>query len=128
MEKRNNLLDEMEGLLSKSKEETRSLTDDESNRFDEIKSEIAKIDKTVAADEEVRSFEKKEVKKVNGEEEQRALEEESFVKFIKGEERALDVAGNGGVIPTSIANKIVDKVKELSPIYRLATVYNVVEI
>ncbi len=125
MEKRNNLLDEMEGLLSKSKEETRSLTDDESNRFDEIKSEIAKIDKTVAADEEVRSFEKKEVKKVNGEEEQRALEEESFVKFIKGEERALDVAGNGGVIPTSIANKIVDKVKELSPIYRLATVYNV---
>jgi HK97 family phage major capsid protein len=124
-EQRNNLLSEMEGLLSKSKEETRSLTDEESTRFDEIKGEIAKIDKTLAAQEEARSFEKKETKKPNGEEEQRALDEDNFLKFIKGEKRALDVAGNGGVIPTHIANKIIETVKELSPIYAMATIYNV---
>jgi HK97 family phage major capsid protein len=125
VEQRNNLLEEMEGLLGKTKSETRSFTDEESNRFDEIKKEIAKIDKTLAAEEESRSFEKKDVKKVNGEEEQRVLEEDKFLRFIKGEQRALDVATNGGVIPTHIANKIIEKVKELSPIYSMATVYNV---
>jgi HK97 family phage major capsid protein len=125
VEQRNNLLEEMEGLVNKSKAETRAFTDMESNRFDEIKKEITKIDKTLAAEEESRSFEKKETKKTNGEEEQRALDESNFLKFIRGEERALNVADNGGVIPTHIANKIIEKVKELSPIYSMATVYNV---
>jgi HK97 family phage major capsid protein len=125
VEQRNNLLEEMEGLVSKSKAETRSFTDEESNRFDAIKAEIAKIDKTLAAEEESRSFEKKEVKKPAGEAEQRSLEEAKFLRFIRGEERALDVANNGGVIPTHIANKIIEKVKELSPIYAMSTIYNV---
>lgn len=125
LEQRNNLLDEMDNLLKAAKEETRALTDKETTRFDEIKSEIAKIDKTLAAEEEARNFEKKETKKSNTEEEQRSLDEANFLKFIRGEERALDVANNGGVIPTHIANKIIETVKELSPIYSMATVYNV---
>lgn len=60
-----------------------------------------------------------------GDEEQRALDEEAFLKFVRGEERALDVANNGGIIPTTIASRIIEKVKELSPIYQMATVYNV---
>ncbi|MGG3623858.1 phage major capsid protein [Bacillus gobiensis] len=125
LEQRNNLLEEAEGLINKSKAETRSFSEEESNRYDEIKKEIAQIDKTLAAEEESRSFEKKETKKVNGEAEQRSLDEANFLKFVRGEKRALDVAGNGGVIPTHIANKIIEKVKELSPIYSMATVYNV---
>lgn len=125
LEQRNTLVEEMEGILSKAKAETRAFSDEESNRFDAIKSEIAKIDKTLAAQEEARSFEKKQNKKPTGEEEQRALEETNFLRFIRGEERALDVANNGGVIPTHIANKIIEKVKELSPIYAMSTIYNV---
>ncbi len=125
VEQRNNLLDEMDGLLNKSKEETRAFDDAESARFDEIKVEVAKIDKTIAAAEEARSFEKTIPKKQDGEAEQRSLEEANFLKFVRGEERALDVANNGGVIPTHIANKIIEKVKELSPIYSMATIYNV---
>jgi len=125
LEQRNSLLDEMDGLVAKSKQETRAFTDEESNRFDQIKKDIAQIDKTLVAEEESRSIEKKETKKTSGEEEQRALEEEKFLKFVRGEERALDVANNGGVIPTHIANKIIEKVKELSPIYSMATIYNV---
>lgn len=125
LEQRNNLLDEMDELLKKAKEETRAFSDEETKRFDDIKSEVAKIDKTLAAEEEARSFEKKEVKKPSGEEEQRVLDEANFLKFVRGEERALDVASNGGVIPTHIANKIIEKVKELSPIYSMATIYNV---
>lgn len=32
---------------------------------------------------------------------------------------------NGAVIPTSIANKIIEKVIEISPLFSMATRYNV---
>lgn len=123
VEQRWDLMNEMEGIINKSKSETRTLTDDENKRFEEIKGEIKKIDNTLKAIEEERALQDK--KPTEKQKEQRAIDEENFLKFIKGEERALDVASNGGVIPVSIANKIIEKVKELSPIYSLATIYNV---
>jgi HK97 family phage major capsid protein len=125
LEQRNNLLEEMDGIVNKAKAETRAFSEEESNRFDAIKKEIGQLDKTIAAEEEARSLETKKPKKVDGAEEKRALDEANFLKFIRGEERALDVANNGGVIPTHIANKIIERVKELSPIYAMATIYNV---
>lgn len=124
-EQRSDLMLEMETLINKAKVETRALTDDENKRFEEIRSEVEKIDNTLAAIEEQRALQEKVTAKKEPEKEQRALDEEKFLKFIKGEERALDVASNGGIIPTTIASKIIEKVKELSPIYRMATVYNV---
>lgn len=130
LEQRNNLLDEMENLLKKAKEETRSLNDDELNRYEEIKAEIDKIDKTLKAEEEARSFEKKEPVKKAEVEERTLQEERAFENYIRGivEERAdvnLTVGDNGAVIPSSIANKIIQKVYDMSPIYQLATRYNV---
>ena len=37
----------------------------------------------------------------------------------------MTVGDNGAVIPTSIANKIIEMVKEISPLYQLATHYDV---
>jgi HK97 family phage major capsid protein len=131
LEKRNALLDEMDGLLNTAKEEVRALSDDENSRFDAIKAEIAAIDKTMKAEEESRSFEKTKVTKKTTADEERAQviekEERAFVQFIQGETRAanLPVASNGSVIPQSVANKIVDKVKNLSPILSKATTWNV---
>lgn len=124
-EKRNDLVLEMEQIVQTAQAETRSLTDAENNRYTEIRAEIKNVDSTLEAIEYTRTLENTNVTKKNKEAEQRALEEENFIKFIKGEERALDVANNGGVIPTSIANRIIEKVKELSPIYKMATIYNV---
>ncbi|MGG2053096.1 phage major capsid protein [Lysinibacillus pakistanensis] len=129
VEQRNNLLDEMDNLLKGAKEETRALTDQESTRFDEIKSEIAGLDKTISALDEARSLDKK----VPAKPEQRTQEEaetRAFDNYIRGvvEERAdvnLTVGANGAVIPSSIANKIIQKVYDISPIYQLATRYNV---
>lgn len=123
-EQRNTLLDEMDSIVNKSKEETRAFTDEESTRFEEIKAEIGKIDATLKAQQEARSFEKV-LKKGDPQLEQRALDEKNFLAFVRGEERALDVANNGAIIPTTIASKIIEKVKELSPIYSMATIYNV---
>lgn len=130
VEQRNNLLDEMDGILNKAKEETRAFSDDESKRFEEIKTEIEKIDKTIAAEEEARAFDKKKPVKKTEVEERALAEERAFANFIRGviENRAdanLTMGANGAIIPSSIANKIIQKVYDLSPIYQLATRYNV---
>lgn len=124
-EKRNDLVLEMEQIVQKAQAETRSLTDDESNRYTEIRAEIKNLDTTLGAIEYTRTLENTNVTKTDKESEKRALDEENFINYIKGEKRGLDVANNGAVIPSSIANKIIEKVKELSPIYRMATIYNV---
>lgn len=125
VEQRNNLIQEMEGLIEKAKSETRSLDDTEATRFDEIKTEVTKIDKTIQAEQEAEQLSSTQQAKTSEQEEQRALDEEKFVKYIKGDTRALDVASNGAIIPTDIANRILTRVKELSPIYARATVFNV---
>ena len=124
VEQRNNLIQEAEALVEKAKTETRSLDDQEITRFDEIKTEVTKIDKTIQAEEEAEGM-ATESAKTPEQEEQRALDEEKFLKYIKGDTRALDVASNGAIIPTNIADRIITRVKELSPIYSRCTVFNV---
>lgn len=126
LEQRNNLLEHLDSLISKAKEETRALSDEENKDFNDTKAKIENIDKTLAAEESAKQLNAQKVQtKAPEKEEKRALEEEQFAKFIRGEERALDVAGNGGIIPETIADRIIMKVKELSPIYALCTVFNV---
>jgi HK97 family phage major capsid protein len=128
VERRNNLIAEMEGLIDKAKKETRSFDDQESKRFEEIKTEVTKIDKTVQAEQEAEKLSAKQQAKQSGkteEEEKRALDEANFLNYVKGDLRALEVANNGAVIPTDIASRIITRVKELSPIYSRATVFNV---
>lgn len=131
LEQRNNLLTEMESLLSKAKTETRSFSDEEQTRFNEIKDNVLKIDKTMESEkqaEEMRANQAKTNLKSGAKteaEEKRMLAEEKFVKFVKGDTRALDVGGNGSIIPQEIADRIVTRVRELSPIYQRATVFNV---
>lgn len=132
MEQRNNLLEELEGILNKAKEETRSFSEEETKRYEEIKEEIRLLDVTLAAEEELRNLDtKKPAAKKEKEAETRELQEErAFENYIRGvvEERAdvnLTAGDNGAVIPSSIANKIIEKVHDISPIYQLATRYNV---
>ena len=116
LESRNNLITEMEGLIEKIKSETRSMNEDETKRFGEIKTEVEQIDKTIQAESEAEILTKDETKKAKTpeEEEKRMLDEQNFIKFIKGDTRALDVANNGAIIPTDIANRIITRVRELS--------------
>lgn len=125
IEKRNALIIEMEELLSTAKTETRAFNKDELSRFEVIKSEVKNIDETIKADEEIRNLEPKQPSKTNQETEQRALDEQNFLSFVRGEQRALGQATSGGIVPKTIASQIIETVKELSPIYSLATVYNV---
>lgn len=131
-EKRNALLDELDSLLAKAKEEKRAFVQEELDAIKGKKEEIRLLDESIQIEEEVRQLEpKKEVKPQveQTKEEKRALEvekeERAFVEFIKGDVRALDVASNGAVIPKSIANRIVDKVINISPLLSEVEIFRV---
>jgi HK97 family phage major capsid protein len=132
IEKRNDLIDEMDGIVNKANEETRAFSEDENTRYEAIKAEIAQIDKTLKATEETRGLEKTMVKEPENRsaEEIRAevitKEERAFVEYIKGiDTRALSASGQGVVIPQTIANRIIDTVKNMSPILAKATIWDV---
>ncbi len=130
-EKRAELQNEMEQILAKAKEEKRAINDEESARFDEIEKEIGAIDKTMAAEKRATELAaEKKVEEDNMQTEQRAEENEvrAFEDYLRGGEiRGTDMTktDNGAVIPTSIANKIIDKIVEISPIFRDSDRYNV---
>lgn len=131
LERRNALIEEMEGIKDKAKEEKRAFEENENTRMAEIVTEIKGIDSTAKLEEETRELGLKEGAKDMEERKEKTLEEikneeiRSLEKFIKGDERALGVADNGGIIPSSIASKIIETVKELSPIYSMCTIYNI---
>ena len=130
IEKRKALYEELNTLLSGAEAETRAFTDEEKEAFDTKKAEIQKLDETIRAFEETQRMEayKQEGKSEEEQrsvEEQRALDEKAFLEFLRGEERALSVSDNGGIIPTSISDRIIVKVKELSNIFNYADVYYV---
>ena len=145
-EKRLLLQGEMEKLIGKADSENRALSDEESQRFDEIEKEIKDIDRTIATEERARKLETVSDRKQsddNKDTEQRAeekarAEERAFENYIRGivEDRAdgdaaadmgaaMKVTDNGAVIPQSIANKIIEKVVDVSPIYKDSEHYNV---
>lgn len=129
LEQRADLQAEMEALLNTAKTEERAMTDEESQKFDDLEKQIKAIDGTIEREERARNMEKKEIQ--DQEVEERAvLEERAFENYIRGkvEERSdvnMAVGDNGAVIPSSIANKIIKKVYDICPIYQLATRYNV---
>lgn len=130
-EKRASLVEEMQGILDKAEQEERAFDEEEQKRFDEIEVEIGKIDKTIEAKEKARALgqpKKKEKEPENGE---MTVEERAFVDYVRGvvtSERAasnLTYTDNGAIIPSSIVNKILEKVEDICPIYGLADRYNV---
>lgn len=133
IEKRNALIEEMENMVEACETETRAFNEDENKRYEEITKELNDLDATLkAADEldEKRSYQP--IEKPDETKDRAELEERAFESYIRGtldlETRAdvnLTKSDNGAVIPSSIANKIIEKVKEMSPLFAMATHYNV---
>lgn len=131
-EQRADLVEEMEEILNQAKEEKRAFSEDEQTRFDEIEKKIQAIDKTLEAKERARALGQPREEKKNPEkkEEELSVEERAFVDYVRGvvtNERAtanLTYTDNGAVIPSSIVNKIIEKVIDICPIYSMADRYN----
>lgn len=136
-EKRNKLLADMQKIVDAANTETRSFTNDELASYEQMKADVAALDRTIEASEELRSIERKSgaLEPDSREKNDTALKEKAFENYLRGklaetrddpaEDVNLTYGDNGAVIPTSIANKIIDKVVEISPLFSMATRYNV---
>ena len=135
-EKRASLVDEMNSLLVTADTEQRAMTEEESARFDELEKQIKQVDATIESEKRARAMMSPDPEQV--ETEQRAQEDvetkerkafEAYLRgMARGETRAESnlVAGStGAVVPTTIAQKIISKLKDICPVMELADVYNV---
>lgn len=117
-ERRNALIEEMNKLCAKAEEETRSLNNEEAQKFKELEEEVRLLDETIAAEEKLRDLNKGNISKNPAEKE----EEKRFLNFLRtGETRDLKVQDNKTIIPNSISNQIIKKIEELAVIFPACT-------
>ena len=134
IEKRNDLLNEMDSIVDKAVEEARAMSEEEAARLEAAKAEVSGIDATIKADEERRAMDRAQ----RGDERQddakdaEDAEERAFADFVMGVstelragEQNMTMTNNSAIIPTTIANRIIKAVKDRCPILAGATVYNV---
>lgn len=152
-EKRMLLQTKIKELIDKADSENRAMNEDEASQFDEMEKEIQDIDKTIAMDERARRLQPVDdntnAKNDGGDDEQKKkdyekAEERAFADFLRGkvEERAegdggagtgmdagngtsMQYTDNGAVIPSNIANKIIQKTVDICPIFADSEHYNV---
>lgn len=130
MEKRAELQARLEELANGANAETRAMNDDEVKEFDAAEAEIRAIDETLARAERARKITAPAAATATVEE-RAAADERAFVDYLRGRvtemrdgEQNIDLGGNGAIIPSSIAQKVVRKVVELCPILQKAQMYH----
>lgn len=138
LEQKNALCDKVNELCLAAENEERALNAEEIEKINGKLAEIRSIEESIKIEEERRAIELGKGKK--GEKEQLAdkekfeIEKRAFDELIRKdvlqyhEERAdvnMTLGNNGAVVPTSIANKIIETVKDVCPIFQLATVYTI---
>lgn len=136
IEKRNQLVAAMQALVDAANTETRAFTNEELTDFEQKKAAVADLDKTIAAMDEMRAIEdtgKQQPKNGEKADDKEQLEYRAFDSYIRGKLETRDDPAtdskmtkgeNGAVIPTTIIHKIIDKVYDISPIFAMATRYN----
>lgn len=134
----------------KKAEEIRAFTAEEQKAYDEKRAKVEELNATIKSVSEARNLEitapvipesaAPSSVENSGKE---TAEERAFVEYLRSG-KAMEIraegdtattpaatdsnwtpAANGAVIPSSIANKIIERVKNISPIYAMSTKYNV---
>jgi len=129
MEKRNDLVGQIEELTKNIETEQRAFTSEEDAKIDELTKEVETIDKTIEQCERAQKFTKKDIASDNEESENtEQMEIRAFANFLRNRSGDSNITkdDNTAVIPKTIAKKIVDKIKDISPLYRDAEKFDIV--
>ena len=131
-EQRNETVQAMKDMTSAAEAEQRAFTEEELAQFDELEKKVQTLDSSIQRMERARDLSLNVISPKKREElTVEEAEERAFEAYLRSEilEERADVnmakGDNGAVIPSTIANKIITKVHEISPIYAMATKYNV---
>ncbi|WP_415340515.1 phage major capsid protein [Clostridium perfringens] len=133
-------LEEVEALINTAEAEERVLTEEELEKVEALKKEIEDLKaqiELINSTKELKPVEKeiKEKEEVKENMQNRSLEmqtrareeEELFVRCLQeGNIRGLKASANGGFIPQTVAERIVEMVSNNCPILEKATLYKVV--
>ena len=130
MEKRAQLMEQIEELSKSIEMEKRAFTDEENTKFDALTKEVESIDATIAQMERAEKLVKVDNKpdEAAGTESKEEMEVRAFAQFIRNERAGdsnITKDDNTAVIPKTIADKIVDKIKDISPLFKDAEKFNV---
>ena len=125
-------MEKLKALINKAKTEKRTLNEEEGKSFSELETEIRNLDETIKAFQTTRELEKDPEDLSGKKEKHKTVEEREYSDFdayLRGiKERSdtnMTAGDNGAIIPTSIAQKIIQKVVDMCPIYHDAERYNV---
>ena len=125
-ERKNDLKGHLVNILGTAKTEKRELTENEKSLFNDLEREVKEIDDTLKREEVKNTMENKNTETRATLEEREIKEFAGYIRAI-AENRAdasnLTKSDNGAVIPQTIANKIIDELKAISPVYERATKY-----
>ena len=121
--KREQLMAQLDEMVTTVETEVRSLNAEEVAKFNEVKAEIENIDATIAMVEEKRAKEMGTEKELVEKRSQNEMEHRALTAFFRGndlnaEERAMltTQSGNQATIPVTIAKGILKKLEEMCPI------------
>lgn len=137
VELKNDKINQAEKIIADAEVNKRELTEDEAAELAEIRDDVKRIKEALKIGDELDDSKEKQPKKepapAGGGDKQPTQQEQdtrAFENFIRGRvvhERAgeLTKTDNGSVIPTTIAQQIIKKVYDVSPILEKSQKYNV---
>ncbi len=140
-EKRAGLVADLQAILDTSKAEIRAFTEEEDTKFQDIEQQIKDIDSTLAAEKRAISIlavqGKADTVAGVAETDKSKAEVRAFMDYVNSQcggrvspeyrsgEQNITMSNNGAVVPTTIAQMIINTVKEMCPIYAKATMFAV---
>ena len=134
IELRNAKLDEMKTMTAKAVEETRAMTEEEDGAFKALEAEVRSLDAMIERAKAVEGMGMAPIDEPAAAGEKKAEERDglnmaevrSLAAYIRDERAGeLSKTDNGAIVPKTIAAAIIKKVRDISPIYSMATHYNV---
>lgn len=140
-EQRAELVQEMKDLTETAETEKRALSEEEDKHFDELDKQVQSIDRTIAKVKRAKEIQltRSTADDPDGEEDRESIEkreEREFEYYIRTQcgntnlelragEQNLTMGNNGAIIPSTIANRIITKARDICPILQKVTMYHV---
>ena len=127
LEKRNDLVDQIEALTKSVETEQRAFSTEENTKFEELTKAVEDIDKTIEQIERASKFSRVDASIDNAEGMSvEDIEVRAFANYIRrGEDSNITKSDNGAIIPKTIAKRIIDRIKDISPLYRDAEKFDI---
>lgn len=131
MEERQDLLDQMTAIKAGAESEERAFTDEENAKFKDLEAQIGRIDASLRAIDAQRDLMKRAEANEPAEDSKpketvEQMELRAFANIIRQRSDSnITKTDNGAVIPKTIAKRIIDKVKDISPLFARSESYNI---